>query len=146
MQKIFKKYTIIIMSIAVLSILVINFFLSEIALRGRQLETFHAKIDQVIQTMENNQTELASIKKNLDEDYLTRARAAAYVVEKNPGVLDSVEELENLASLLNVDELHVTESDGIIRYSSVPKYIGLDFHNGKQMRGFLPILESAGSD
>lgn len=146
MQKIFKKYTIIIMSIAVLSILVINFFLSENALRGRQLETFHAKIDQVIQTMENNQTELASIKKNLDEDYLTRARAAAYVVEKNPGVLDSVEELENLASLLNVDELHVTESDGIIRYSSVPKYIGLDFHNGKQMRGFLPILESAGGD
>ncbi|KMZ52743.1 sensor domain-containing diguanylate cyclase [Dorea sp. D27] len=146
MQKIFKKYTIIIMSTAILSILVFNFFFSASSSRSRQLDTFNAKIDQVIHTMENNQEELASIKENLDEDYLTRAKAAAYVVEKNPGVLDSVEELTNLAALLDVDELHVTEADGVIRYSSVPKYIGLDFHNGRQMRGFLPILESDSDD
>ena len=134
MQKIFKRYTIIIMSTAILSILVFNFFFSASSLRGRQLDTFNAKIEQVIHTMENNQEELASIKENLDEDYLTRAKAAAYVVEKNPGVLGSVEELKNLAALLDVDELHVTEADGVIRYSSVPKYIGLDFDNGRQMR------------
>lgn len=146
MQKIFERYTIIIMSTAILSILVVNYFFSAGSLRGRQLDTFNAKIEQVIHTMENNQEELASIKGNLDEDYLTRAKAAAYVVEKNPGVLDSVEALTNLAALLDVDELHVTEADGIIRYSSVPKYIGLDFHNGRQMRGFLPILESDSED
>lgn len=146
MQKIFKKYTIIIISIAVLSILVINFFLSAESLEKQQFDTFNVKIGQVIQTMERNQSELESITKNLDEDYLTRAKAAAYVVEKYPDVLESVEEIRNLAELLNVDELHVSDSAGLIAYSSVPKYIGLDFHGGKQMRGFLPILESDDED
>ena len=146
MQKIFKKYTIIIISIAVLSILVINFFLSAKSLEKQQFNTSSVKIGQVIQTMERNQSELESITENLDEDYLTRAKAAAYVVEKNPSVLESVEEIQNLAELLNVDELHVSDSAGIIAYSSVPRYIGLDFHGGKQMRGFLPILESDAED
>lgn len=146
MRKTFKKYTIIIITIAIFSILTINFYLSVNTLENQQLDTFNTKIDQVIHTMENNQAELDSIKENLDEDYLTRAKAAAYVIEKNPEVLDSVEELQNLAALLDVDELHVTESDGIIRYSSVPHYIGLDFHNGQQMRGFLPIIESDSND
>lgn len=146
MQRIFKKYTIIIMTIAILSILVINFYFSVNSLERQQVDAFKAKIDQIIHTIENNQEELGAIKQNLDEDYLTRARAAAYVVEKNPDVLNSVEELRELAALLDVDELHVTESDAIIRYSSVPEYIGLDFHNGEQMRGFLPIFESDGED
>ena len=144
MQKIFKKYTIIIISIAVLSILVINFFLSAKSLEKQQFNTFSVKIGQVIQTMERNQSELESITENLDEDYLTRAKAAAYVVEKNPSVLESVEEIQNLAELLNVDELHVSDSAGIIAYSSVPRYIGLDFHGGKQMRGFLPNIPGYG--
>lgn len=146
MQKIFKKYTMIIMTIAVFSILAINFYFSAKSVEQQQFGTFQTKIGQVIHTIKNNQAELESIKMNLDEDYLTRARAAAYVIEKNPEVLHSVEELQNLAKLLDVDELHVTESDGIIRYSSVPKYIGLDFHEGKQMRGFLPIFESDDED
>lgn len=141
MQKIFKKYTMIIMTAAIFSILAVNCYFSARSAEQQQFSTFNTKISQVIHTIRNNQEELKNIKVNLDEDYLTRARAAAYVVEKNPDVLNSVEELRNLAKLLDVDELHVTESDGIIRYSSVPRYIGLDFHEGRQMRGFLPILE-----
>lgn len=146
MQRIFKKYTMIIMTFAIFSILAVNCYFSAQSVEQQQFTTFCTKIDQVIHTIKNNQEELAAIKTNLDEDYLTRARAAAYVVEKNPDILGSVEELNNLAKLLDVDELHVTEEDGIIRYSSVPKYIGLDFHYGEQMRGFLPILEGDDED
>lgn len=146
MQKIFRKYIIIIMSISLASVLLINFFLSTDSLQARTLETFNLKINQVIQTIENNRTELVSLKSSLDEDYLTRAKAFAYVIEKNPNIIESVTELQNLATLLDVDELHVSDSEGLIAYSSVPKYIGLDFHNGEQMRGFLPILESDDPD
>ena len=146
MQKIFRKYIIIIMSISLASVLLINFFLSTDSLQARTLETFNLKINQVIQTIENNRTELVSLKSSLDEDYLTRAKAFAYVIEKNPNIIESVTELQNLATLLDVDELHVSDSEGLIAYSSVPKYVGLDFHNGEQMRGFLPILESDDPD
>lgn len=146
MQNIFRKNTFIIMTTAIFSILIINFVLTFYLLQNQQREAFDYKIDQVIHTLENNQTELASIKTNLDEDYLTRARAAAYVLERNQEVLKSVSELRNLAELLDVDELHVIDGDGILIYSSVPKYIGMDFHDGEQTRGFLPILESDDED
>lgn len=142
MQKIFSKHIIIIMSISLASILLINFYLSTKSLEARRLDNFNLKIEQIIQTIENNQLELASLKNSLDEDYLTRANAFAYIIEKNPNIIESVSELQNLATLLDVDELHVSDSDGLIAYSSVPKYIGYDFHGGEQMRGFLPILES----
>ena len=96
MQKIFRKYIIIIMSISLASVLLINFFLSTDSLQARTLETFNLKINQVIQTIENNRTELVSLKSSLDEDYLTRAKAFAYVIEKNPNIIESVTELQNL--------------------------------------------------
>lgn len=141
MRKIFRNYMAIIITIAILTILITNFFMIATGTRNRQLSTFNGKIDQVIHLMEENKIELEAINRNLDEDYLTRARAAAYVIERNPEVVESVEELQNLAGLLNVDEVHVIDENGIIIYSSVPIYIGVDFHDGEQTRGFLWLLE-----
>lgn len=142
MQKIFMKFTIAVTSIAVFSILVINLAVKASSLEKQQLITFQSKIGQVIHTLKNNQAELDAIMRNLDEDYLTRAKAAAYVLDKNRAALNDTAELKNLASLLNVDEIHVTGKEGIIKYSSVPQYIGLDFHFGVQMKEFLPLIES----
>lgn len=141
MRRIFRNYTVIIISIAIFAILVINFFMIASGIKRRQLSTFRTKIDQVTHTMEENGIELDAINRNLDEDYLTRARAAAYVIERNPEVVDSVEELQNLGRLLDVDEVHVIDENGVIVYSSVPIYIGVDFHDGKQTREFLWLLE-----
>lgn len=141
MRKIFRNYTVIIITIAIFSILAINSFMIASSTRKRQLNNFKAKIDQVIHTMEENQVELENISRNLDEDYLTRAKAAAYVIEKNPEVAESVSELRKLGKLLNVDEVHVIDENGVIVYSSVPKYIGIDFHDGKQTGEFLWLLE-----
>ena len=146
MQKIFRKYIILIMSASIVAILIINFFINMYSLESQQLTTFNTKIDQIIHTMENNQRELDSLKANLDEDYLTRAKAAAYVVDKNPEVIESVSELQNLAKLLDVDELHIIDEKGVIAYSSVPQYIGLDFHKGEQTKEFLSILEDYDED
>ncbi|MDD7210553.1 MAG: GGDEF domain-containing protein [Lachnospiraceae bacterium] len=85
--------------------------------------------------------ELGELEKATDEDYLTRTQAFAYIIQKNPDALKDLKELKKIASLLMVDELHVSDENGVIQYSSIPKYIGLDFHKGKQMRAFLPLLE-----
>ena len=106
MQKLFRKNMTIIISGAILIIMIINFVVTAFSLQRQQYETFCNKIDQVVHMMENNQVELASIRGNLDEDYLTRAKAAAYVIERNPEVLEKLGELQNLAKLLNVDEIH----------------------------------------
>lgn len=141
MQKIFIKYTLAIVTTAILLILFINFMFSVRSIEGQKLTAFHTKIDQVIHTLENNKEELALLNENLGEDYLTRARAAAYVLERQREMYLDVEELQYLANLLNVDELHVIDGNGIIVSASVAQYIGIDMANHPQTREFLALLE-----
>lgn len=140
MQRIFRKYAVIIITSAVFAILIINYVIASFSTNKQQVATFKAKINQIIHTVQENQVELKAIQRNLDEDYLTRARAASYVIDQNPEIVEDVEELQNLSVLLNVDEIHVIDENGIIAYSSVPEYIGLDFHEGEQTREFLRLL------
>ena len=141
MQKIFRKNAIIIVTIAILILFALNTVVAVISLRNQQYRTFSNKLDQIIQTMKNNDTELDSINANLNVDYLTRAKATAYILEHNEEVFESVSQLKKLATLLDVDEIHVIDDKGYIIYSSIAKYIGLDFHDDDQTAEFLSILE-----
>lgn len=146
MQSIFRKYIFITMSIAMLAILFMSYLVNEKNIRERQTEAFNAKLDQITRQLEQNQTEVENLRISLEEDYLTRARAAAYMIEKSPDVLGSQAELERISKNLDVDELHVFDDQGYIRYSSVPEYVGMSFQDGDQIGEFSRILESNDPD
>lgn len=116
------------------------------ALKTQQFESFNIKTEQVIHTLENNQAELEIMNKNLDEDYLTRAKAAAYVFERQKEIKMNVKEMQYLAKLLNVDELHLIDENGIIIAASVSKYVNFDMSCHKQTSAFMEILESDDED
>lgn len=146
MQKTFIRYTFAIMTAAVFLIFFINCIFTLHTLESQQYKTFYTKSQQVIHTLENNQEELALMRESLDEDYLTRARAAAYVLDRQKEVSMDVEEMQYLANLLNVDELHMIDENGIIVSASVSQYIGIDMADHKQTRAFLAILDSEEED
>ena len=141
MQKIFTRYISVVVIVALMAIFGVNWFFQEYNARKQMTEKSQMKLDQIIQTLENNEVELENLKESLDEDYLTRAYAFAYIIEQNPEVLNSQPELERIATLLNVDELHVIDENGILFAGSIPKYFGMDFHDTDQTKEFLAILE-----
>ena len=142
MQKTFIKYTFFILTTAGSLILGIHFLFGVHMLEEQQYDTFHAKIEQMIHTLESNREELRQLNESLDEDYLTRARAAEYVMDRMKSVSMDVSQMQYLADLLNVDELHVIDGNGIIVSASVSKYVGIDMADHEQTREFLTILES----
>ena len=141
MQKTFIRYAFAILTAAVFLIFSINCLITLHTLESQQYNTFCTKAEQVIHTLKNNQMELSLLKENLDEDYLTRARAAAYVLDRNKEVSMDVEEMQYLANLLNVDELHMIDEHGIIVSASVPQYVGFDMSVHEQTRAFLDLLD-----
>lgn len=142
MQKIFTKYMVMILMTAIMLILFINFLISWHRLEDQQYDTFQIKIEQIIHTLENNQMELELMNESLNEDYFTRAKAAAYVLDRQEEVVMDVSEMQYLAKLLNVDELHYIDENGIIASASVSEYIGMNMADHDQTRPFLAILES----
>ena len=76
MQKIFIRYMSAVVIVALLAILAMNWGLQEFNARNRMMENSEMKLDQIVQTLENNEVELQNLKDSLSEDYLTRAKAA----------------------------------------------------------------------
>lgn len=91
------------------------------ALLGYYLQTKSAKeamrtnseirFNQVSEALKRNDTEIAELRENLKEDYFIRAKAAAYIVQNQLDVVGDLEEMRKIASLLQVDELHLFDTE-----------------------------------
>ena len=97
---------------------------------------------QIEQLVEKNAQDLTHIKEDFSDSCLIRARAAAYVAQHYPKVIENIEETKQIAELLEIDELHFFNTDGEIYAGTNPEYYHYNFNSGEQMQFFLPMLEN----
>ena len=97
--------------------------------------------DRLHSVLEANEEELKVLKESLDEDYLTRCHALAYIIAQHPGILLDRSEMERVRDLLGVDEFHVIDAYGFLRWGTEPRYYNMDYDDSDQTREFLQILK-----
>lgn len=141
MRKFFIKYISIVTLCAMLVIMVFNYFIETRSRYNTAKIVAEYKLEQLEQTLEKNREDIKELEKSLAEDYITRAHAFAYIIKENKFLLNNLFEMNKVKDLLNVDELHVINQDGILAYGTVPRYYGMDFSETEQTSEFLPILE-----
>ncbi|AET66341.1 methyl-accepting chemotaxis protein [Desulfosporosinus orientis DSM 765] len=78
-------------------------------------------------------------RKALDEKNISIAQSVAKLIAADRGVL-APERMAALAKELGVDEIHVTDEKGILRYGNVKDFYGFDFSSSEQTKPFLKIL------
>lgn len=135
------RLILIIMSVTLIS-LIVNYFLQIGMSRRSQHHNALLKIEQIEQILDQNQKNLETLELSQKEDSIIRAEAAAYIVHKNPDIITDRVELQRVASLLQIDELHIFNEEGTIYAGTEPKYYGYSFYSGEQMKFFLPILSN----
>lgn len=125
---------------AVTSISVINYFIA----RQTVTAMIDAEMDSVISNLhvaERLSHEITGIvMRELDSKNIALARALSEIVNLNPAVLDTAE-MTRLAQRLNVNEVHVADGDGILRWGNVTGFFGFDFGSGEQSMPFLRMIE-----
>lgn len=104
-------------------------------------KTSRVLLNQVIGIIEENQQNEKEMIESLKEDYIVRAKAVAYIIDANPEAQYDQEELQKIAELMSVDEIHLFDERGKIYSGSVPKYYGYNFDSGEQMAYFKPMLD-----
>lgn len=142
MQKIFIKYLSLVMAAAIISMITVSYILQNHNAQNRMKENSILKLNQIALTIENNKKSLTELNEMLDNNYITKAKTFAYIIEKNPSILQSSKELQNIKNLLSVDELHVINKDGILEYSTIVSYVGMDFRSTKQTEEFLKLIDN----
>lgn len=131
----------IVIIISMIATAVLSFHLQIKSAKEVMYSNAELRINQVKEILETNDAEIAKLKENLEEDYFIRAKAAAYIVQNHPEVIGDLDEIRKIASLLQVDELHLFDTEGRLFDGSEPKYFDYTFESGEQMRFFLPMLK-----
>lgn len=131
----------VIIFMSMLVILGLNLFLKKESATRSMLKNSLIKLNQIEQIVEHNRKDTELVKKGMEADYIIRAKAAAYIVQKFPEVTEDLAEMEKIADLLQVDEFHLFDKEGRIYSGTKPEYYGYTFESGEQMEFFLPMLE-----
>ena len=64
-------------------------------------------LDRVVDVIENNEQNETALIDSLKEDYIIRAKTVAYIIDAKPEAEHDVKELNKVASLVSVDEIHL---------------------------------------
>lgn len=141
MKKVITKKLCMVILTTMLVTLVLNYYLQINSAQKNVIRSSQIKINQIEQILEQNFEDVEKLQASLKEDYIIRAKAAAYIVQNKPEIIGNQEEMDKIAELLQVDEFHLFNREGSIYAGSEPKYFGYSFHSGEQMMFFLPMLE-----
>lgn len=139
-----KKNKMFMIAVSILLIALLVGFECIIQVRGnedRANKTSAMLVNQVEDVIDKNRQEEEALVASLKEDYITRARAVAYIIDHNPELEDDISELIKVASLISVDEIHLFDASGTIYGGTRPQYYGLSFGSGDQISYFKPMLE-----
>lgn len=104
--------------------------------------TSNVLLDRVIAVIDKNESSESEFVKSLKDDYIVRAKAISYIVDAKPEVEYDIDELQKIASLMSVDEIHFIDDTGTIYSGSIPKYFGYSFDSGEQMAFFKQMLNN----
>ena len=99
---------------------------------------------QIQSLITGNENEKSELQDSLKEEYISKAKALAYILENDPGIEEDYDELCKVASLLSIDEVNVFDQDGLIAYSTVPDYVGFSIYSGGQIAFFEPMMNDHG--
>lgn len=104
-------------------------------------KTSEVLLDQAIGIIEKNQQSEKDLIESLKEDYIVRAKAVAYILDAKPEAEKDTEELQKIAELMSIDEIHLFNENGNIYSGTIPEYYGYGFGSGEQMSYFKPMLQ-----
>lgn len=97
---------------------------------------------QIEKVLNENEQELIKEQKEYAASCLEDAQTAAYIIALNKEVMDDVPELNKIAGLLEVDEIHFFDSDGNLYGGNIPMYWGMSMDSGEQISFFRPMLQN----
>lgn len=116
------------------------YFNQKTYLETTTLDNMTEKIDDIYDYMDADQKKISSLKEDLNKQFITKAQTVAFLLEKNPAIINDQNALKKLATTMDVEEVHITDDKGVLRWGTVSDFWGFDFSTTDQTRPFLQGL------
>ena len=87
-------------------------------------------LNQVINILQENEKSEQELIDSLKTEYIVRAQSVAYFLDANPSAEQDIFELLKLARMMNLDEIHLFNKQGVIYGGTEPEYFGSGMDGG----------------
>jgi methyl-accepting chemotaxis protein len=132
---------IVVLLIAVIASLSgVSFYFTGQLIESNMSQLAQGKLDEIQNTIHLMNAEVSVKRYGLNEEYLEKAKILANIIELNPAFVENSSALFDLAASLGVDEIHISDENGIIRWGTIESQYGMDFNTDESMKPFLPAL------
>lgn len=138
-----KKITILLgtlSGITALLFIALNFYIQVKTVQNDMKFMSNILFTQIENVISQNELSIKQTKEEHSVDCLARAHSVAYILQRDKSEIANVSEIRKIADLLQVDEIHVFDKNGVIYAGSRPEYYGYSMNSGEQMRFFAPML------
>ena len=139
MRKTFLKWLLVFMLIGFGAAFSISFYIQTKQAVSNGYSLIRLRIEDVKEQLNINSQNLQDIRTESDKNALAKARALAKLLELNPDLFFSDDYLEEIRSMLAVDEIHISDEKGILIIST-EAYTGYDMASDSQSASFMPAL------
>lgn len=132
---------IVVLLVAVITALSgVSFYFAGQLIEGNMSQLSQSKLDEIQNTIIDRGAEVSVKKQEINKEYLEKAKILSYVIKQNPEFILNNSALFDMAASLGVDEIHITDENGIIKWGTVASFYGMDFNTDESMKPFLQGL------
>ena len=127
----------------VLTVAAIAYTMQAGTLEELMRSTTDSKLKEVTDRMDRLDATVATLKASQSANYLRIARSIAQAIAANPALLAPAR-MASLAKAVGIDEIHVSDEKGILRWGNVAGFYGFDYGSSDQSKPFLKMLSDPG--
>lgn len=109
--------------------------------QNRTYENASRTLTQMEHLLAENQTDMTETVHSYAQTCLLHAESIAYILEKDPSLINNTEELKKIAAFTEVDDIHIFDQSGTLIAGTIPASYGLTFDSGDQISYFKPMLK-----
>ena len=140
MKRLFQKWLLVFVAGAFLLTFGISWWIHSSLARESALELLRIKLDDAARQVEHTQKNLEMVIQMSNSAALSKAHALAQMIALDPDVLKRRDELEKIRRNLDIDQLHVSDENGILVTCIPQSYEGYDMADSRQSAEFLGAL------
>jgi len=120
---------------------VYSFILQRNAVNDLMKLTATEKLKELENGLIKSTESIELLETTLNKNFIRITKGVAAVIAADPTILEAGK-IEKLIDQLGIDEIHVSDEAGILRWGNVPAFFGFDFASSQQSGVFMPALDS----
>ena len=141
MKRIIQTRLLLFMTLGLLSLLIVVFLVMTVGAKRLAGETITERLRDLSMDVTEWRSNYKKLRENTDSSSLAKTRMLARIIQYDPGILKNDARLKELASVLNVDSLCVSDGEGVLIASTEPGFLGFHMDSTEQSAEFMPAIK-----